>query len=45
MHGKYRWLAATVVVLLVAAVPAVALGQGRDALVHRPARLAHAAAG
>jgi hypothetical protein len=29
MHGKTRWLAAGVVVLLVAAVPAVALGQGR----------------
>ncbi len=29
MHGRSRWLAATVVVLLVAAVPAVALGQGR----------------
>src|SRR5262245_25407593 len=28
MHGRSRWLAAAVVVLLVAAVPAVALGQG-----------------
>ena len=45
MHGKSRWLAATVVVLLVAAVPAVALGQGRHAHVHEPARHPHAAAG
>src|SRR4051794_14499396 len=28
MHGKSRWLSTVVVVLLVAAVPAVALGQG-----------------
>jgi hypothetical protein len=30
MHGRSRWLPATIVVLLVAAVPAVALGQGRS---------------
>jgi hypothetical protein len=29
MRGRSRWLAAAVVVLLIAAVPAVALGQGR----------------
>src|SRR2546430_520385 len=29
MHERNRWIAAALVVLLVAAVPAVALGQGR----------------
>jgi hypothetical protein len=37
MHGKSRWLAAAVVLLLVAAVPAVALGQGRA----HPAKVQH----
>jgi hypothetical protein len=37
MHGKSRWLAAAVVVLLFAAVPAVALGQGRA----HPAKVQH----
>ena len=37
MHGKTRWLAAGIVVLLIAAVPAVALGQGRA----HPAKTQH----